>query len=131
MTFIEQVEGDSSEQGSNYLNRLNQENLAKDIKESAKTEIIVEETSQSGRRRSDRFSCDCSGVGCTKCYKNQERNFNNNLSSNVNHNILGSSHMLSVNRVNVKNKLRQQSSGQSSMSNSPCLSRGKLELVCD
>lgn len=115
---------------SKHLNKLNRHNLEVDGKVLAKAEIIVEETSHNSRRKVDKFSCDCSNPNCIKCLKSQERNFNNNLSSNVNNNIVGSSNTLSVSRVNVRTKIRQQSSGQSSfdgsVSNSPCLSRGEL-----
>lgn len=130
-----QVDGENFEQGNKYLNKLNKQNLEKDARGPLKADMFVEETSHSSRKKLDKSNCDCSNVNCIKCLKSQERNFNNNLSSNVNNNnILGSSNMLSVNRVNMRNKLRQQSSGHSSfegsLSNSPCLSRGEYGTFC-
>ncbi|KAF5274789.1 hypothetical protein FQR65_LT00372 [Abscondita terminalis] len=85
----------------------------------------IDEASHRKNLRNDKNMCDCTNQACTKCYKN-DRNINNNLSSNINNNVVGSSNTLTVNRA-TRGKLRQQSSSQGSFegssSNSPCLSR--------
>lgn len=112
-----------------YLNKLNRQNLERDGKVPVKTEIIVEEASHCNRKL-EKLACDCSNPNCIKCLKGQERNFNNNLSSNVNNNVVSNTNTLSVTRSNSKGKLRHQSSSQgsfdSNISNSPCLSRGNV-----
>ncbi|XP_063918685.1 cAMP-regulated phosphoprotein 21 isoform X3 [Zophobas morio] len=109
----ERSEGGDDVSSPKYLNRLNRQNLEKDARR--------ETASHNSRKK---IICDCSNQNCAKC-RSQERNFNNNL-TNVNNNVQ-SSNTLTVNRVNARNKLRQQSSSQGSFegssSNSPCLSR--------
>jgi encore-like protein len=107
------VEAEDNSPSPKYLNRLNRQNLEKDTKKDA---------SHNSRKK---IICDCSNQNCVKC-KNQERNINNNL-TNINNNVVQSSNTLTVNRVNARHKLKQQSSSQGSFegssSNSPCLSR--------
>lgn len=67
--------------------------------------------------------CDCTAQECNKCGGKVERNINNNVAMNVNNNV----NNLMVNRINSRGKLKQQSSSQSSFESgitaSPCLSR--------
>lgn len=90
-------------------------------------DIIVEEVAFiEGKKAKSEIRCICESVNpsCVKC----NRNINNNLSGNMNNNVCTSPNTLMVNRVNMRGKLKQQSSSQGSfegsLSNSPCLSRG-------
>ncbi|XP_017778860.1 PREDICTED: cAMP-regulated phosphoprotein 21 isoform X2 [Nicrophorus vespilloides] len=98
------------------VNRLNKQNLER-FNNRQKTEVVVQETSNVTK-------CECS----SSCTRNKERNHNNNISiTSHNNNTATVNTLLTVNRDNVRGKLRQQSSSQGSFdgssSNSPCLSR--------
>lgn len=95
-----------------------------------RTDVIVEEDSSQRNCNGKKNECNCVSQNCNRCLKSQDRNFNNNLSSNINNNVVCSQNSLTVNRANLRGKLKQQSSCQGSfegsLCNSPCLSRGKL-----
>lgn len=97
-----------------------------------RTDVIVEEDSsqRNCNGNSKRNECNCVSPNCNRCLKSQDRNFNNNLNSNINNNnVVCSPNTLTVNRANMRGKLKHQSSSQGSfegsLCNSPCLSRGK------
>ncbi|KAI4468669.1 pyruvate dehydrogenase e1 component alpha subunit bacterial and organellar [Holotrichia oblita] len=92
-----------------------------------RTDVIVEEDSSQRNCNGKKNECNCVSQNCNRCLKSQDRNFNNNLSSNINNNVVCSQNTLTVNRANLRGKLKQQSSSQGSfegsLCNSPCLSR--------
>ncbi|KAK9745114.1 SUZ domain [Popillia japonica] len=92
-----------------------------------RTDVIVEEDSSQRNCNGKKNECNCVSQNCNRCLKSQDRNFNNNLSSNINNNVVCSQNSLTVNRANLRGKLKQQSSCQGSfegsLCNSPCLSR--------